>query len=226
MTPPYLFACAPRRCLARCGAATSEGLAVPHGRAGSIPTSVSRWSRVLRRSSSCCPSSRRGPPRPPLIRHTLAVLLFLIAAGCSGGGCSSGCSSCSGITPLAGGFDVTKRIENGGSARIPAARTPVPPERTSARWRRGLLGASSDGRRHQLQASRRSRRPSAAVSPLTSVRTARTPTGTRQISATPRIDIGNASLTDHAHDASGAPGDSTSSSPGSIPHPRSGRFPF
>jgi hypothetical protein len=60
-------------------------------------------------------------PRPmsvaSLLRHITAIVLFVVAAGCSGGGCSSGCASC-GLTPLASGFDPTKRIENAGSARV------------------------------------------------------------------------------------------------------------
>ena len=64
---------------------------------------------------------RNTPSRPSpasIIRHILAVAIFLIAAGCSGGGCGGGCSSCGGITPLTNGFDPMNRIENAGSARV------------------------------------------------------------------------------------------------------------
>lgn len=52
-----------------------------------------------------------------LLKHALAALLFLVVAGCAGGGCSSGCA-CAGITPLAQGFKPQARVENAGSARI------------------------------------------------------------------------------------------------------------
>ncbi len=52
-----------------------------------------------------------------LARHVLVVMLFVIFAGCAGGGCSSGCS-CGGVTPLAEGFDSTRRIENVASLRL------------------------------------------------------------------------------------------------------------
>jgi hypothetical protein len=64
------------------------------------------------------PIAKKRPSPASLFKHILAVVVFLVAAGCSGGGCSSGCSSCGGITPLTNGFDVTKRIENAGSARV------------------------------------------------------------------------------------------------------------
>jgi MYXO-CTERM domain-containing protein len=49
-------------------------------------------------------------------RQTLVVILFLLIASCSGGGCSS-CSSC-GVTPIAGGFDPGKTIPNAASVRV------------------------------------------------------------------------------------------------------------
>jgi len=52
-----------------------------------------------------------------LARHVVFALLFVIAAGCSGGGCTSGCS-CAGVTPLAAGFPVESRIENVASVRL------------------------------------------------------------------------------------------------------------
>ena len=42
---------------------------------------------------------------------------MLLIASCSGGGCSSGCSSC-GITPLAGGFPQQSAITNAASVRV------------------------------------------------------------------------------------------------------------
>ncbi|HEY2514350.1 MAG TPA: hypothetical protein VGI39_25965, partial [Polyangiaceae bacterium] len=50
-------------------------------------------------------------------RQFFAALLFLLIASCSGGGCSSGCSSC-GIAPVAGGFDPAKTIPNSASVRV------------------------------------------------------------------------------------------------------------
>ncbi len=52
-------------------------------------------------------------------RQALVVVLFLLIASCSGGGCSSGCSSC-GIAPLAAGFPSTNTIPNSASARVTA----------------------------------------------------------------------------------------------------------
>ena len=52
-----------------------------------------------------------------LSKQILFALIFVIAAGCSGGGCSTGCS-CAGVTPLATGFPVESRIENVGSLRL------------------------------------------------------------------------------------------------------------
>src|SRR5580693_8254286 len=50
-------------------------------------------------------------------RQALVVVLFLLIASCSGGGCSSGCASC-GVTPIAGGFDPTQTIPNAASVRV------------------------------------------------------------------------------------------------------------
>ena len=50
-------------------------------------------------------------------RQALVVVLFLLVASCSGGGCSSGCSSC-GITPIAGGFAPSETITNSASVRV------------------------------------------------------------------------------------------------------------
>src|SRR3954469_22691833 len=57
----------------------------------------------------------RARPRVPAIAKHIATLFALFLIGCSSG---SGCSSCSGITPLPGGFDANKKIENAGSARL------------------------------------------------------------------------------------------------------------
>src|SRR5262245_51825058 len=57
------------------------------------------------------------PFMPRFIRHLFVIFAVLLALGCSGGGCSSGCSGC-GITPLAEGFASDARIENAGSARL------------------------------------------------------------------------------------------------------------
>lgn len=54
---------------------------------------------------------------PRFLKHIIGIMLVILIAGCAGGGCSSGCAGC-GITPLAGGFEPTKRIENAGSVRL------------------------------------------------------------------------------------------------------------
>ncbi|MDB4942101.1 MAG: hypothetical protein JWP97_1635 [Labilithrix sp.] len=51
-------------------------------------------------------------------RHLFGVLFFLLVASCSGGGCSSGCSSCAGMTPLPGGFPKDQTIENAATVRV------------------------------------------------------------------------------------------------------------
>src|SRR3954471_9452477 len=51
-------------------------------------------------------------------RHVFGVLFFLLVASCSGGGCSSGCGSCGGTTPLPGGFPKEKTIENAATVRV------------------------------------------------------------------------------------------------------------
>ena len=52
-----------------------------------------------------------------LAKHVVVVVLFILLAGCAGGGCSSGCS-CGGVTPLAEGFDPGKRMENVAAVRL------------------------------------------------------------------------------------------------------------
>jgi hypothetical protein len=47
-------------------------------------------------------------------------VLFLLIASCSGGGCSSGCSSC-GIEPIPGGFPPASTIPNAASVRVTQA---------------------------------------------------------------------------------------------------------
>lgn len=86
--------------------------------------------------------ANQRPSPGSILRHTLAVLLFLIAAGCSGGGCGSGCSSCGGITPLANGFDVNSRIENAGSARVTPSGLKFL-QSNLATLAKGLLGGTS-----------------------------------------------------------------------------------
>ena len=86
-----------------------------------------------------------APKRPPavsLIKHITVIALFLIAAGCSGGGCSSGCSSCGGITPLTDGFDPVHRIENAGSARVTQSGLTFLQSNLGT-LAKGILGASS-----------------------------------------------------------------------------------
>jgi hypothetical protein len=51
-----------------------------------------------------------------LVKHLVIALVVIIAAGCGGGGCS-GCS-CGGMTPLPGGFDPARRVENAASVRL------------------------------------------------------------------------------------------------------------
>lgn len=51
------------------------------------------------------------------LKHLVVVFLIILFAGCSGGGCSSGCS-CAGVTPLAEGFNPARRIENSASLRL------------------------------------------------------------------------------------------------------------
>ncbi len=53
-----------------------------------------------------------------LVRRIFGVVLFLLVASCSGGGCSSGCGGCGGTTPLPGGFPKEKAIENAASVRV------------------------------------------------------------------------------------------------------------
>jgi MYXO-CTERM domain-containing protein len=50
-------------------------------------------------------------------RHLVGVFVLLVVAGCTGGGCSAGCS-CAGVTPLAEGYPPENRIENVASVRI------------------------------------------------------------------------------------------------------------
>lgn len=51
-------------------------------------------------------------------RHIFGVVFFLLVASCSGGGCSSGCGGCAGMTPLPGGFPADKAVENAASVRV------------------------------------------------------------------------------------------------------------
>jgi hypothetical protein len=53
---------------------------------------------------------------PRVLKHLFAVLVVLIVAGCSGGGCSS-CAGC-GVTPLPQGFPLERRVENAAALRL------------------------------------------------------------------------------------------------------------
>ena len=52
-----------------------------------------------------------------LFKRLLVALALVVFAGCSGGGCTSGCA-CGGVEPLAEGFDPASRIENAAAVRI------------------------------------------------------------------------------------------------------------
>jgi hypothetical protein len=56
-------------------------------------------------------------PQKHLARRILLAALLLLVASCSGGGCSSGCSTC-GTTPLPGGFPKASTIPNAASVRV------------------------------------------------------------------------------------------------------------
>src|SRR5580658_10558447 len=56
-----------------------------------------------------------------MLRHwhrAFTILLVLIVAACSGGGCSSGCSSCAGITPIGRAFPANDQVTNAAAARV------------------------------------------------------------------------------------------------------------
>lgn len=55
-----------------------------------------------------------------LWRQLFAVLFVTFIVACSGGGCSSGCSSC-GTKPLPGGFPKADTIQNSASVRVTRA---------------------------------------------------------------------------------------------------------
>ena len=80
-----------------------------------------------------------------LIRHIFAVVVFIIAAGCSPGRLRQRLAPCcGGITPLVNGFDPMNRIENAGSARL----TPhglVFLEKNLGSLAKGLLGGTGTG---------------------------------------------------------------------------------
>jgi hypothetical protein len=51
------------------------------------------------------------------LQHLVVVVALLVVGGCAGGGCSGGAGT-SGITPLPAGFDVQRRVQNAGVARL------------------------------------------------------------------------------------------------------------
>ena len=116
-----------------------------------------------------------GPMLRSWWRQALVVVLFLLIASCSGGGCSSGCSSC-GVAPIAGGFDPAKTIPNSASERASRSTAWGSSARTSATLVSSLLGT-----RAAPPASSTTRHPDAhriaesSGSRSTSARTARTP---------------------------------------------------
>ncbi len=52
---------------------------------------------------------------PRWLKHFFFILLLVVFSGCAGS--CSGCSGC-GVTPLAGGFDTSKQVENATSVRL------------------------------------------------------------------------------------------------------------
>jgi hypothetical protein len=72
------------------------------------------WRSFMPRSSI----KKRPASAAVLLKHLVTIVAVLVIAGCSGGGCGGGCSSCGGVTPLTNGFDVNSRIENAGSVRV------------------------------------------------------------------------------------------------------------
>jgi hypothetical protein len=88
--------------------------------------------------------THQRPSLASVLRHILAVAIFVLAAGCSGGGCTSGCSSCGGTTPLVNGFDPAHRVENAGSARITPAGIAFLQSNLGT-VAKGLLGGTSPG---------------------------------------------------------------------------------
>ncbi|MFO0758682.1 MAG: hypothetical protein U0359_19475 [Byssovorax sp.] len=87
---------------------------------------------------------RKPAPAPSLLKHLIAIVVVLLVAGCGGGGCGGGCSSCGGVTPLAGGFNVDKRIENAGSARVTSAGLDFIAQNLGT-LAKGLLGGMGGG---------------------------------------------------------------------------------
>lgn len=59
----------------------------------------------------------RNPATTARAKRFLFAVLCLVLASCSGGGCSSGCSTC-GTTPIPGGFPKVSTIPNAASVRV------------------------------------------------------------------------------------------------------------
>ncbi len=51
-------------------------------------------------------------------KSALGISATILAAGCSGGGCGSGCSALGGSQPIPGGFPIAKRVQNGAGIRL------------------------------------------------------------------------------------------------------------
>ncbi len=138
------------------------------------------------------PRTSKRPSPASVLRHIFAVVLFLVVAGCSGGGCGSGCSSCGGITPLADGFDPMHRIENAGSARVtPSGLTFL--QKNLGTLAKGLLGGMGTGGVIEFQV------PMSSTSIVGIINATICPNGADP-SANPKvctaeIDVGNANLT-------------------------------
>ncbi len=134
---------------------------------------------------------RRRPSTASLLRHLVAIVVVLVIAGCGGGGCGGGCSSCGGIAPLAGGFNVDKRVENAGSVRVTSSGLDFIGSNLST-LAQGLLGGMGAGGviKFEIPTSAGSAGPLA----YTLCPNGADPNGNPAI-CTAEIDLGNAKLT-------------------------------